>query len=63
LSREAAILAVLLFAGVEQEEMLATLLVTASLPCVMAEGLAQRPHHLHQYAMDLPPFRYRGEDD
>jgi hypothetical protein len=63
LNREAAILAVLAFAGVEREEMLATLLVTARLPCVMAEGLAQRPHQLHEYAMDLPLFRYRGEDD
>jgi hypothetical protein len=60
LNLEAALLAVLHQSGVTREEMLATLLVVARLPCVMAEGLAQRPHGLENYAMDLPPFRYQG---
>jgi hypothetical protein len=58
LTRVAAGLALLVYAGLVREEDLVAALSIARLPAVIAEGLAVRPGRLKRYPMDLPPFRY-----
>lgn len=59
--RTAALLLVLHACGLTRPEQMETAIVTARLPCALAEALATEPGRLRDYPIDLPPFRYRDE--
>jgi hypothetical protein len=58
LSREAALLATLWFAGLRRPELVETALVMAALPTVVAEAYCHDVAAFRQYPMKLPPFTY-----
>jgi hypothetical protein len=58
LSREAALVATLWFAGLTRPEQMEAALVTASLPGVVAEAPFHKVASFREYPMQLPPFRY-----
>jgi hypothetical protein len=58
LSREAALVATLWFAGLTRPEQLEAALVTASLPGVVAEAPFHAVASFREYPMQLPPFQY-----
>jgi hypothetical protein len=58
LSREAALLATLWFAGLTRPDQLEAALVTAALPGVVAEAPFHKVASFREYPMQLPPFQY-----
>jgi hypothetical protein len=58
LSREAALIATLWFAGLTRREQLEAALVLASLPAVSAEAHLHGVASFREYPMQLPPFAY-----
>jgi citrate synthase len=58
LTRDAALLAVLWFAGLTRREHLEAALVMASLPSVLAEAYRHEAASFRDYPMQLPPFEY-----
>jgi hypothetical protein len=58
LSRQAALVATLWFAGLTRPEQLEAALVTASLPGVVAEAPFHGVASFREYPMQLPPFQY-----
>ncbi len=58
LSREAALVATLWFAGLKRPEQLEAALVMASLPAVVAEAHCHDVASFREYPMKLPPFDY-----
>jgi hypothetical protein len=58
LSRTAALLATLRFAGLKHPEQLEAAIVLARLPSTLAEAFATPPHSFRDYPVGLPPLRY-----
>jgi hypothetical protein len=58
LSREAALVATLWFAGLRRPEQVETALVMASLPTVVAEAHCHDVASFREYPIKLPPFEY-----
>jgi hypothetical protein len=58
LSRQAALVATLFFAGLTRPQQLEAALVMASLPCVVAEAPFHGVASFREYPMQLPPFHY-----
>jgi hypothetical protein len=58
LGRDAALVAVLWFAGLTRREQLEAALVMASLPGVLAEAYRHEAASFRDYPMQLPPFEY-----
>lgn len=58
LSREAALIATLWFAGLTRPEQIETALVMASLPSVVAEAHFHEVASFREYPIKLPPFEY-----
>jgi hypothetical protein len=58
LSREAALVTTLWFAGLRRPEQIETALVMASLPSVVAEAHCHDVASFREYPMKLPPFEY-----
>jgi hypothetical protein len=58
LSRTAALIALLVWCGLDSEERLISALALAALPASLAEGLAARPLSFDDYPIRLPEFDY-----